>query len=81
MIIKIEDYSQAVEHFNQEINSQTKNAPFIGDGALLAWCDECEENESIDVCIETGERSIWGDHVHTFEPSQDFKQKYLRVTQ
>ena len=80
MIIKIMGYDQAVEHFNREINSQTKNAPFVGDGALLEWCDACEENESINTEIETGQHSLCGDHVHTFEPSEDFKSKYLEVT-
>jgi len=81
MIIKIRDYDQAVEHFNQEINSQTKNAPFFGDGALLEWCAACEEGESINTEIETGQRSLSGNHVHTFEPSEDFKSKYLEVAQ
>lgn len=80
MIIKIRDYAQAVEHFNQEINGQTQNAPFVGDGALLEWCNACEENESIETEIETGFRTERGD-VQAFEPSQNFKNKYLEVTQ
>lgn len=80
MIIKIKDYDQAVEHFNQEINSQTKNEPFVGEGALIKWCDYCEENNSIDEDMETGFKDIFG-RVQTFEPSEEFKQKYLEVSQ
>ena len=76
MNIQVKDYAQAVEHFNQEINSQTKDAPYFGDGALLAWLDACDDSESLETEIETGLRTMRGD-VQTFEPSQNFKNKYL----
>ena len=78
MNIQVKDYAKAVEHFNQEINNQTKGAPFIGDGALLEWCNACEDSESIETEIETGFRTPRGD-VQTFEPSEDFKSKYLEI--
>ena len=79
------DYEQAVEAFNNELNDyferEIENVrPYSNDNAMLSYVNEFEDalNDGTDLTWELGKKTRTG-YVASFTPSDEWQEKHLEI--
>jgi len=79
------DYEQAVEAFNNELNDYyyyhiDDERPYFGNEAMCDYLSEFEDalNDGTDLTWELGKKTRTG-YVASFTPSQEWQEKHLEI--
>lgn len=83
--IRIKDYDQAVEAFNNELNDYHEKhiadeRPYFGNGAMCEYLSEFEDalRDGTNLTWELGKKERNG-YVASFAPSEEWEQAYLLI--